>query len=134
MSEDYWATHTIVEHEQALKAINKRVISGEKIDVQAYLDGLFGLTPEEKQEEMLEAQINEKISDKMKATLSLEAYFNLREKIRRKILDAPQEEAKKIAEEEARITGNTCIVCGADNCKSKGREWVCINGHRFRKH
>ena len=34
----------------------------------------------------------------------------------------------------ARSTGNVCLKCGSHNVHSKGKEWICENGHRFRKH
>ena len=132
---DYWKTHSIGEHEAKVREINEWFIAGKlsRSDVETEIANLFGETPEEKQAELLDAQINEHISDKMKATLSVEAYFNLREKIRSKILDAPLEEAKKVKVEEARLTG-TCLFCGA-KCKSKGAEWYCSScNKRFRKH
>lgn len=132
---DYWTHTTVAEHEAKVREINERFIAGKlsRSDVQTEIANLFGVTPEEKEIEQLEAQINEGISEKMKATLSVEAYFNLREKIRSKILDAPREEAKKLAEEEARQEG-TCLSCGA-KCNSKGAEWFCQKCNlRFRKH
>ena len=132
---DYWKTTTIVEHEQKIRKINNRILNGERVNVKAEIAHIFNENNTEfEADEQLEGKINSMISPKMRNTLSMEAYFALREKIRAKILGSPIEEAKKEAEEDARITGKTCIFCGSTEISSKGSEWLCKScGRRFRK-
>ncbi len=42
--------------------------------------------------------------------------------------------SERVELENARQTGNVCLVCGSREIHSKGKEWICENGHRFRKH
>lgn len=133
MSDNYWQTHSIEEHEQFLKdLINQGLSNGE---MQKRIAERFGENTEEfEQKQQLESEINQRISPKMRDTLSLERYFMFREKIREQILGSPIEEAKKEAKENARSTGNTCIFCGRNEISSKGAEWLCKTcGKRFRK-
>jgi transposase len=131
---DYWATHTVEQHEQALRELVKKGLSNDEMLIE--IGKWFGEnTPEFEANQILEKEVSQKISAKAKAKLSVESYFLLREKLRQQILNSAVEDAQKTVEEEARLTGSVCLKCGSHNIKSKGKEWECRDcGKRFRKH
>jgi rubrerythrin len=132
---DYWKTHTVEEHEQKIREINNRFVEGKlsRQDVQMEIARLFGEdNPEFEQQQQLEAQINERISPKLRDKLSIEQYFLRREQIKHAFLHADERAEQEVKQEDARITG-ICLVCGA-KCHSKGAEWYCPKcNRRFRK-
>lgn len=83
MNLDYWKTHTVEQHEKALRAINERVLKGENVDVQKEITRLFGEdTWLFELKAFLLRQVNSQISGKMKDRYNTErTYFELRSKI-----------------------------------------------------
>ena len=137
MSVDYWETHTVQEHEEKIRQLNEKFVAGKvsREDVKREIAHLFGEdTPEFEQEQRLEAEISSRISSKAREKMTAEQYLKRRAIIREQILHADEQAEQEAKEGEARVTGNICIKCGSHNVHSKGAEWICENGHRFRKH
>jgi len=128
----------VLEHEAKLKLINSKYMNGElsRSEVQTEIEKLLGVTPEEKEKELLDAQINERISWKMREKLSAEQYFAIRAKILQKILGCAEEDAEKAKMEEARVTGEFCPHCKSTEVVSyDSQKWLCKKCKRFfRKH
>lgn len=135
MNDDYWQTHTVEEHEQKVKEINNRFVEGKlsRQDVEREISVIFGEdNPEFEQQERLEAEINSKISTKLRDKLSVEQYFALREKIREKILGSTEEDAEKARLEEARVTGEFCINCNSTDVVSyDSHKWFCKSCKKY---
>ena len=128
---DYWKTNSIEQHEQFLRDLIKQGLSnGEMLK---RISARFGEdTIEFEQQKQLEAKINSMISPKMRERLSLEQYCALREKILQKILGSAEEDAKKVKEEEARVTGEFCLNCGSTEVKSYDNfKWFCKSCRKY---
>jgi hypothetical protein len=127
----------IQQHEQRLRELNDKFMRREisSAEVKEEISKLLGDTEEDKAKEVLDAEINAKISMKARERLTVEQYFLKREKIRAEILGRPQKAVLDEFIEECRQTGSECIFCHNKDVKSFGSFWKCNNCKRcFRKH